>query len=155
MAGGDAADMLPPLHGGEGASADVDADTDAPVTWPLTSRGFLTQPLLAGDAGRGRHPGIDVAVPAGSYFRAAGGGTVVEAGWDDVYGWFVRLDHGGGLETLYAHAALLVVREGERVFPGEVLGLTGSTGQSTAPHLHFELLAEGSPVDPLDRLDRP
>jgi murein DD-endopeptidase MepM/ murein hydrolase activator NlpD len=128
-----------------------------PSVWPLTERGFLTQGLITAPVeGAGTsHPGIDVAVPSGSYFRAVGGGTVVERGEDPVYGLFVVVDHGDGYRSLYAHASVITVEPGRSVVAGEVLGLTGSSGRSTAPHLHLEITREGEHVDPLTLLRRP
>ena len=144
---------IPPATGG-GASGDGGVTDDGlPTSWPLTERGFVTQALLEG-AGAD-HPGIDVAVPAGSYIRAAGRGTVVEAGEDAVYGRYLVLEHQDGYRSLYAHASLLLADEGDVVRRNEVIALTGSTGRSTAPHLHFELLRDGEPVDPLLMLTQP
>ncbi|MGH7457785.1 MAG: M23 family metallopeptidase [Longimicrobiaceae bacterium] len=138
---------LPPA--GEGAAAEPVADTAAaslPTSWPLVQSGFVTREHLG--EFRGRHPGMDIAVSEGSYIRASGAGRVMEAGEDPVYGRFVRLDHGQGYETLYAHAAELFVEPGGWVGRHEVIALSGSTGTSTAPHLHFEVIREGEPVDP-------
>lgn len=126
----------------------------APSEWPLTERGFITQRLFAGSEG-GTHPGVDIAIPAGSYIRAAGAGFVSEARMDEVYGNFIVLDHPSGHRSLYAHASLLLVAPGDTVEAGEVIGLTGSTGRSTAPHLHFEIQEEGRTVDPLLLVRRP
>jgi murein DD-endopeptidase MepM/ murein hydrolase activator NlpD len=119
----------------------------------LTERGFVTQGLLEG--GEGDHPGIDIAVPTDSYIRAAGSGRVLEAGEDSVYGQYILLDHGNGYETRYGHASMLLVAEGATVRRNEVIGLTGSTGQSTAPHLHFEVVRNGTAIDPLSMVERP
>jgi murein DD-endopeptidase MepM/ murein hydrolase activator NlpD len=124
-----------------------------PESWPLTERGFVTQILL--EASGTEHPGIDIAVPAGSYVRAAGEGTVLEAGEDPVYGIFLVLDHGEEYRSLYAHASLLLVTVGDRVRRDEVIALTGSSGRSTAPHLHFEIRRDGEPVDPLTMVTQP
>lgn len=113
--------------------------------WPLGSvKGYITRGLTQ-DA---NHPGLDIAVPQNSYIRAAGPGTVVEAGEDEVYGHFIRIDHGGGLESLYGHAARLLVSKGVAVKRQQVIALSGSTGRSTAPHLHFEIRQNGAAVDP-------
>lgn len=130
-------------------------DDARPTSWPLTERGFLTQPLVDEPESRAEHPGIDVAVPTGSYIRAAGPGLVVDAGEDPVYGMYLIIDHGDGFRSLYAHASAILVGGGERVRRHEVVALTGSTGRSTAPHLHFEILRDGEPVDPLTMLVRP
>ena len=124
-----------------------DADDGRPTAWPLTEPGFITQPLIEGP--EEDHPGLDIAMPTGSYIRAAGPGRVKEVGDDPVYGRFVLLEHSEGYQTLYGHASVLVVEPGDQVRRREVIALTGSTGQSTAPHLHFEVRQNGEPVDPL------
>ena len=128
-------------------------DSSAPTSWPLTVAGFVTQPLL--DGAEGDHPGVDIAVPTDSYIRAAGSGQVVDAASDPTYGLMVLIEHGGGVRTLYGHASLLLVDRGQRVLQGEVIALSGSTGRSTAPHLHFEILKNGNPVDPLSMVSPP
>ena len=137
---------LPPAGSGGTASRPL-ADATTPTSWPLTERGFVTQALMEGMVGE--HPGLDIAVPTGSYIRAAGGGVVAEAGEDPLYGHFVLLDHGGGYRSLYAHASATFVETGDRIRRDEVIALSGSTGRSTAPHLHFEILKDNEPVDPL------
>ena len=124
-----------------------------PTSWPLVERGFVTQTVMEGDIGD--HSGIDIAVPTDAYIRAAAPGTVVDAGEDRVYGRFILLDHGGGYRSLYAHASTVFVERGQRVRRDEVIALTGSTGRSTAPHLHFEILMNGEPVDPLTLVRQP
>jgi murein DD-endopeptidase MepM/ murein hydrolase activator NlpD len=124
-----------------------------PTSWPLTERGFVTQTVMEGDIGE--HSGIDIAVPTDAYIRAAGPGTVVDVGEDRVYGRFILLDHGDGYRSLYAHASMTFVERGQRVRRNEVVALTGSTGRSTAPHLHFEILMNGEPVDPLTLVQQP
>jgi murein DD-endopeptidase MepM/ murein hydrolase activator NlpD len=98
---------------------------------------------------------LDVAVPADTYVRAAGAGVVVDVGEDLVYGRFVSLDHGGGYRSLYGHASETLVELGQRVRRNEVIALSGSTGRSTAPHLHFEILLNGEPLDPLTMVRQP
>jgi murein DD-endopeptidase MepM/ murein hydrolase activator NlpD len=130
----------------------------APELWPLTERGFLTRGLVPageGVAEETTHPGIDVAVPSGSYFRAVAQGQVVERGEDPVYGLFVVVEHPGGYRSLYAHASVITAEPGRSVGAGEVLGLTGSSGRSTAPHLHLEITLHGEQVDPMTLLRRP
>lgn len=131
------------------------AKASAPSSWPLTERGFVTQGLLDGEGGQQEHPGLDIAVPTDSYIRAAGAGTVVDVGEDSIYGRFVVLDHGDGYTTLYGHASLNLVQRGQRVRQNEVIALSGSTGRSTAPHLHFEVLLNGEAVDPLTLVSQP
>ena len=120
---------------------------------PLTEKGVVTQGLLRG--AQGEHPGLDIAVQTDSYIRAAGGGRVVEVGTDEVYGLFVVLDHGEGYTTVYAHTSAQMVEQGQQVREREVIALSGSSGQSTAPHLHFEILLDGSAIDPLTMVEQP
>lgn len=122
------------------------AEATIPSSWPLDHRGFVTREHLA--RVRGRHPGMDIAVPEGTHVRASGAGTVVEVGEDSVYGRFVRIRHRDGYETMYGHASEVLVAEGARVAQDQVIALSGNTGLSTAPHLHFEVRKEGEPVDP-------
>ncbi len=144
---------LPP-PGSLSRSAAGEEDLDGqPDSWPLAERGFVTQGLLE-DAGRA-HPGLDIAIPTGSYIRASGAGRVMDVGEDPTYGKYVRIDHDNGYETLYGHASDTSVELGEEVRKNEVIALSGSTGESTAPHLHFEILFEGEPVDPLELVRQP
>jgi len=147
---------LPPVTGPRRAGASDDRPQDGPTppsAWPLTERGFVTQGLHAGT--EGDHPGLDIAVTSDSYIRAAGGGTVVDVGEDAVYGRFVVIDHGDGYATLYGHASSNLVTLGQSVRERQVIALSGSTGRSTAPHLHFEVLVQGEPVNPLDFVEQP
>lgn len=144
--------LLPPLREDED-SADARGAALSPDSWPLTESGFITRALS--DVGGTNHPGLDIAVAAGSYVRAAADGRVASAGEDDVYGNFVLLDHGDEYETMYGHAAEVFVNEGDVVRRNEVIALSGSTGRSTAPHLHFEVRRGGDPVNPLDFVTQP
>jgi murein DD-endopeptidase MepM/ murein hydrolase activator NlpD len=94
------------------------------------------------------HAGLDFAAEAGAPIGAAAGGTVAFAGFKPDFGWVVEIDHGNGLVTRYAHASKLLVHAGEIVTPGERIARVGSTGRSTGPHLHFEVLRGGEHVDP-------
>lgn len=147
---------LPPVTGDRRAGSTEPPPEEGPTipsTWPLTERGFVTQGLHEGL--EGDHPGLDIAVATDSYIRAAGGGTVIDVGDDAVYGRFVVIDHGGGYATLYGHASMNLVRLGQSVRERQVIALSGSTGRSTGPHLHFEVLVEGEPVDPLTFVEQP
>ncbi|GIU95233.1 MAG: hypothetical protein KatS3mg012_1690 [Gaiellaceae bacterium] len=95
------------------------------------------------------HEGIDISASTGTPIRAAAAGTVIWSGWRGGYGNAVIIDHGGGLSTVYAHASALIARQGQRVAQGEVIALVGSTGNSSGPHLHFEVRINGAAVDPL------
>ena len=119
-----------------------------PEQWPL-SGGFITRGSGGESRYQGPHPGVDIAVPVGTEIRAAGGGLVVETGDNPEYGRFLRLRHAGGYETLYGHASSVLVRQGDRITSGQPVALSGNTGRSTAPHLHFEIRREGQAVDPM------
>jgi len=95
------------------------------------------------------HEGIDIAATIGTPIHAAASGTVIHAGWLGGYGNLVVVDHGDGLATAYAHASAILVAVGQQVSQGDTLSLVGSTGNSTGPHLHFEVRVNGSAVDPL------
>ncbi len=144
---------LPPPASLSRSSNGDESGASAPDSWPLTERGFITQGLL--DRVGRAHPGLDIAVPTGSYIRAAGAGRVSDMGEDPTYGRYVRIDHENGYETLYAHASVTAVRIGEAVRKNEVIAFSGSTGRSTAPHLHFEIFLEGARVDPLELVQQP
>jgi murein DD-endopeptidase MepM/ murein hydrolase activator NlpD len=120
-----------------------------PTHWPLDIAGFVTRgQVRPGDLAES-HPGIDIAVPAGTPVRAAGGGVVEAAGTDPAYGLFVLLRHSSGYETMYGHASRILARERDSVQAGQVIALSGNSGRSTAPHLHFEIRREGKSLDPL------
>lgn len=95
------------------------------------------------------HEGIDITASTGTPIWAAAAGTVIWSGWRGGYGNCVVVDHGNGLATLYAHASALLVAVGQSVSQGETVALVGSTGNSSGPHLHFEVRVNGVAVDPL------
>lgn len=95
------------------------------------------------------HTGIDIGVPTGSSIVAASEGKVIYSDWLGSYGKAVMLDHGGGIVTLYAHNSILSVKAGQTVKRGDTIAKAGSTGNSTGPHLHFEVRKNGEYVDPL------
>jgi len=95
------------------------------------------------------HWGIDVGAAHGANIVAAEGGRVISAGWRSGYGNTVMINHGNGLTTLYAHASRLLVSSGDTVVRGQVIARIGSTGQSTGPHLHFEVALNGVRQNPV------
>lgn len=118
----------------------------APVAGHVTSGfGLRRHPIL----GYVRmHSGIDFAASFGSPIYAVSDGQVSYAGWHGGHGNYVRLEHGGGLATGYGHMSRIAVSPGTRIARGQVIGYVGSTGLSTGPHLHYELLRDGHPINP-------
>ncbi|MGE0200906.1 MAG: M23 family metallopeptidase [Candidatus Melainabacteria bacterium] len=94
------------------------------------------------------HQGIDLAAPIGTHITAAEAGKVVFSGWYAGYGNLVTVDHGNGIQTRYAHCNSLAVKTGMRVEKGQLIATLGTTGHSTGPHVHFELLVKSHPVNP-------
>ncbi|HYM49803.1 MAG TPA: M23 family metallopeptidase [Candidatus Limnocylindrales bacterium] len=121
------------------------ADRPALIHFQWPTQGVITQPFWQ------YHPGIDIANVTGTPVVSADGGRVVFAGWGD-YGLYVEIDHGNGYSTVYGHLSQLQVTLGQQVRPGQPIGLMGSTGRSTGPHLHFEIRQQGVPRNPLDYL---
>lgn len=120
------------------------------LAWPLL--GTITSPFGTRDGKP--HEGIDIAAEENTPMRTAAPGKVVFAGPRGTYGLAVIIDHGNGLRTLYAHCAKLLVTEGNVVDTNTIIALAGSTGHSTGPHLHLEVLQNGVPLDPLTWLAR-
>ncbi len=121
--------------------------------WPATSM-IVTSPF-----GTRLHPvygyylthyGVDIGAGYGTEIYAADSGTVIVSEYSSSYGYYIVIDHGNGYTTLYGHMSTLIASEGEGVSQGEVIGLVGSTGVSTGPHLHFEIRDYGVCIDPLD-----
>jgi murein DD-endopeptidase MepM/ murein hydrolase activator NlpD len=122
-----------------------------PQLWPVEGQvtsgfGWRRDPF-----GRARwkfHGGLDIGADYGSAILATGGGTVVFVGWHSGHGRMVEIDHGGGITTRYCHASQLLAVEGEEVLAGQTVALVGSSGMSTGPHLHYELVINDEKVDP-------
>ncbi len=107
--------------------------------------GWRIDPIRGGKA---FHEGLDFSAVRGASIYAAGDGIVTTSERTHNYGNLVKVNHGSGLETRYAHASKLLVKKGERVVKGQVIALVGSTGRSTGPHLHYEIRLNGSPLNP-------
>lgn len=117
-----------------------------PDTEVTSGFGYRVHPIF-GDVRL--HMGLDLSASSGTPIQASAAGTVVVAGPQGGYGNAVVVDHGGALATLYAHQSVIEVQLGDQVLTGDVIGLVGSTGNSTGPHLHYEVRVLGAPVDPL------
>lgn len=172
IGGGDRVDgpQLPALEERSGQLAEtldrVEAQLTEQLRWISSvpaitpARGILTSgfgnrrdPI---SRGRGNHQGIDIAAAPGAPVRAAADGLVTRASRQGGLGKAVFLSHGYGLASRYAHLSEIVVKPGQRVRRGDVIGRVGNTGRSTGYHLHYEVHLDGSPVDPLAYLlDRP
>ncbi len=135
-----------------GSSSGTSSFPGGKLAWPAP--GYYT---ITSDYGYRVHPisgttkfhkGIDISVPTGNAIVSAESGTVVSANWMNGYGNTVVVDHGGGLSTLYAHNSSISVSNGQHVDRGQKIASSGSTGQSTGPHLHFEVRINGSTTDP-------
>lgn len=119
--------------------------TMKPIPGRLEGYGWRIHPIF----GRHEfHPAVDIGAAKGTKIKAAGAGRVADAGYSSSSGNYVRIDHGNGFVTMYLHCSKLYVSAGDRVSKGEVIALVGSTGWSTAPHLHFQVEYYGSPINP-------
>jgi murein DD-endopeptidase MepM/ murein hydrolase activator NlpD len=121
-----------------------------PREWPLADRGYITRGQVQANAGTRDepHPGLDIAVPVGTMVRASGGATVNQIGDDPEYGYYVLLDHPEEYQTMYGHLSRIIETDSQTLQAGEVIGLSGNSGRSTAPHLHFEIRQRGTSLDP-------
>lgn len=131
-------------RGGTSSRGTSSAKSISGFMWPFRGR------ITSGFGMRwGRmHTGLDIAGAYGSPIVAAKAGTVIFNGWKGGYGYTVMIDHGGGVTTLYGHNSKNLVQVGEHVDQGQTIALIGSSGQSTGPHVHFEIRVNGWPQDP-------
>lgn len=114
----------------------------------IPTSGWVSRWYVEKAEGETSHPGVDIVAATGTPVRSALGGEVTFAGWDEIYGNVVRVQHNDSVATVYGHNAEVLVKEGDSVAKGEVIAKVGNTGRSTAPHLHFEVLKNGIAVDP-------
>jgi len=112
-----------------------------------TSRGYAVTDSAS------RHEGVDIAVKEGTPVVATATGIVIFAGWDQVFGNLMVIDHENGYRTVYGHNQKIMANQGEKVYKGDIIALSGNTGQSSAPHLHYGVLQDGVAVDPSPYLD--
>lgn len=116
--------------------------------WPIAGRGRITSRF--GPRGRSFHNGLDIGSPAGTPVLAADDGVVIHAGWAGSFGILVTIEHGNGYVTRYAHNSATLVADGQKVKKGQQIARVGSTGRSTGPHLHFEVLRNVRHLNPLN-----
>uniref|UniRef100_A0A7V3ZH88 Peptidase M23 n=1 Tax=Dictyoglomus thermophilum TaxID=14 RepID=A0A7V3ZH88_DICTH len=139
------------------ASSNIQKAQKGRLSWPVIGSitsgfGMRRHPILGGAPLF--HTGVDIAASYGTPVRAAASGRIIFAGWYGGYGNMVIIDHGGKISTVYGHLSKIVVRVGEEIAEGDIIGYVGTTGLSTGPHLHFEVRVNGDPVDPLSWLIR-
>lgn len=123
-----------------------------PTLWPVAapiSSGFGWRSNPFGGGSSEFHTGVDIPSPTGTHIYAAGGGIVTHAEWRNGFGLVVQLYHGGGISTMYAHNSSNLVSVGQEVSRGDIIAHVGSTGRSTAPHVHFEVHIDGVQVNPV------
>jgi len=129
-----------------------------PSLWPTEGQitslyGYRFSPMRRDDAETGEfHPGLDIANTPDTLIYSTADGTVRFSGWSHGYGNMVVIDHGYGLSTLYGHTSKALVKTGDRVSKGQVIGYMGTTGRSTGAHLHYEVWRQGKPVNPMSFL---
>jgi murein DD-endopeptidase MepM/ murein hydrolase activator NlpD len=123
-----------------------------PSLWPV--KGYVTREFYTtgGEKNHQYHPGMDIAAKRNTPIRTSAEGIVVKSEWDDTYGYVIVVDHGFGLSTLYGHNARNLVKTGDRVARGQTIAFAGSTGKSTAPHVHFGVTKNGVHVNPRNYL---
>lgn len=131
-----------PYIGADGFCSPIGVGWESRVT---SEFGYRRDPFTGALSG---HTGMDLAVPTGTPIRAALSGTVTVSQYSSSYGYYVMIDHGDGLFTLYAHNSRLVAQVGDTVEAGDIVSVSGSTGRSTGPHLHFEVRVNGQRTDP-------
>lgn len=115
--------------------------------------GWISRVYTSDEKTGEKHFGFDFAVKNGTSVTTTASGVVTFAGWDDNLGNLVVIDHGNGYETIYGHNEKLLVEEGDVVLKGDMISLSGNTGRSTAPHLHYEIRRNGVAIDPAPFLD--
>jgi murein DD-endopeptidase MepM/ murein hydrolase activator NlpD len=123
-----------------------------PSLWPVSGRvtsGFGDTRLVPFSGGTKPHKGVDISAPPGTPILAPAAGVVTYVGREWDYGLMICLDHGNGFSTAYGHLKELSVRTGDKVSMGQVIGTVGVSGNSTGPHLHYEVRIQGNPVNPL------
>ena len=114
-----------------------------PVTGTITSRYGVSSRIR-----KSNHTGLDISAKTGTDIKVVAAGTVISAKYEGSYGNLVKIDHGNGVETWYAHTSKMYVKAGQKVEAGDVIAAVGSTGNSTGPHLHLEIRVNGEHINP-------
>jgi murein DD-endopeptidase MepM/ murein hydrolase activator NlpD len=135
------------------SSGKADRESAIPTGWPVDPGVASVSSPFGSRRSGSWHQGIDLSAPRGTPVRATAAGKVVVAERSGAYGRTVVIDHGNGLRTRYAHLKRIKVDEGERVEAGEVIGEVGKSGNASGPHLHYEVIRNGTPVDPRPFMD--
>jgi murein DD-endopeptidase MepM/ murein hydrolase activator NlpD len=138
------------LQGSASPAAGPVQSSGGPWVWPVS--GPITSGFCEVRSYEACHPGIDIAVPTGTPIHAAASGRVAIAGWVGGYGNYTCIQHTASLSSCYGHQSSIQVSVGQNVSQGQVIGLSGSTGNSTGPHVHFEARINGSVVNPMNYL---
>ena len=131
------------VSGTSNAKVNIGITLIRPVSGVITSRFGSYESIRSFE-----HRGLDIAAPTGTAIKAAAGGTVTVAGWNNSYGYMVKISHGNGVETVYGHCSKLLVSKGQTVTQGQVIAKVGSTGDSTGSHLHLEVRVNGILYNP-------
>ena len=118
-----------------------------PIEGRITSRYGVSSSIR-----KSTHTGLDISAVTGTDIKVVADGTVISAGYSGSYGYLVKVDHGNGVETWYAHTSKMYVKKGDTVKAGDVIAAVGSTGNSTGPHLHLEIRVNGKTVNPQNYL---
>jgi len=153
--GAEASEMISDLAGREGGilsatdSVQTGADSLTSIPKGAPIAGWITQGFsMQVPDFRNAHPGVDFAAKTGTDVKATAGGMVILSGWDEIYGNLVAIDHLNGYVTYYGHNSKNLVKVGDIVTRGQIIALSGNTGRSSAPHLHYEIRKDDVPVNP-------
>jgi murein DD-endopeptidase MepM/ murein hydrolase activator NlpD len=132
------------------SAAILTRDAGPDLTWPsgLPMQGFISQDFEI-ESQEHYHPGVDIACAEGTPVLTTAAGTVVFADYDSTYGHLIVVQHSDTVMTLYGHNSEILVEAGQKVMAGSRIALSGNTGKSTAPHLHYEVRVNDEPIDPM------
>ncbi len=144
-------ELLATIEENQSQNSGLEDPTQRRIPGGLPLRGFMTRGYS--DDSDNEHPGVDIAAAIGTPVLATAAGKVAFAGYDSTYGLTVIIEHDNNISTLFGHNSELLVSAGNLVAAGSKIALSGNTGRSTAPHLHYEIREYGKPVNPLRYID--